>query len=208
MTDVELSVRSALERGDHETATTVAIKAYGPEVLGLLVGVLHGHDLASDAFSVFAERLWTSMPKFQGNCSMRTWVYLLARRAARDVVRSERPRGARNVPLSLAPNVSALVARVRTQTLSILAEEKVAAFAELRRELPEEDQQLLVLRVDRGLAWEDLALIFLDENEDAAAPIDPAALKRESARLRKRFQLVKDRLRELGRERGLLGEDG
>ncbi len=40
---------------------------------------------------------------------------------------------------------------------------------------------------------------------------DPAAtseaLKRESARLRKRFQLVKEKLLELGREAGLVGGD-
>lgn len=60
----------------------------------------------------------------------------------------------------------------------------------------------VVLRVDRGLAWEELARVMLD---DPAATSE--ALKRESARLRKRFQLVKEKLLELGREAGLVGGD-
>jgi RNA polymerase sigma-70 factor (ECF subfamily) len=59
---------------------------------------------------------------------------------------------------------------------------------------------LLVLRVDRGLAWEDIALTFLDDPE-AASEEDK---KREAARLRKRFQIVKKRLGERAREVGLL----
>jgi RNA polymerase sigma-70 factor (ECF subfamily) len=196
--ETEERVKAALGRGDHDTATTAALSGYGPEILGLLVALHRDHDLASEAFSVFAEKLWTSMKRFEGKCSMRTWAYLLARRASMDVARSERPRGKRAVPLSLAPEVSALVARVRTNTLSILSEQKVAAFTELRRELSEEDQLLLVLRVDRDLPWEDLVLVFLGDDADAETK------KRESARLRKRFQLVKERLRTLGRERGLI----
>jgi RNA polymerase sigma-70 factor, ECF subfamily len=198
MSGTEERVAEALGRRDYSAATTAALTGYGPEILGLLVALQRNHALAGDAFSLFAERLWASMERFEGNCSMRTWAYVIARRASHDVARAEGPRGKRNVPLSLAPEVSALVDRVRTQTLSILAEEKVAAFAELRRELPEEDQMLLVLRVDRDLAWDDLALVFI--GEDASAE----ARKREAARLRKRFQLVKERLRALGRQRGLV----
>jgi hypothetical protein len=36
------------------------------------------------------------------------------------------------------------------------------------------------------------------------APADAAMLRRESARLRKRFQLVKERLRDLAKEEGLI----
>jgi hypothetical protein len=58
-----------------------------------------------------------------------------------------------------------------------------------------------VLRVDRDLPWEELARIFLDEESPGEE-----ALRRESARLRKRFQLVKGRLREMARAAGLLAE--
>jgi RNA polymerase sigma-70 factor (ECF subfamily) len=75
------------------------------------------------------------------------------------------------------------------------------ALTRLRDELPQEDRTLLVLRVDRGLPWEDLARVFLDEESPAEGD-----LRRESARLRKRYQLVKERLRVRAREVGLLGK--
>jgi RNA polymerase sigma-70 factor (ECF subfamily) len=60
----------------------------------------------------------------------------------------------------------------------------------LRDELPVEDRTLLILRVDRDLAWDEIALAFA-ENPEAFSDEER---KREAARLRKRFQLVKERL--------------
>jgi len=55
---------------------------------------------------------------------------------------------------------------------------------------------LLVLRVDKGLAWNDLARVMYAEDGPL---LDDEGLKREAARLRKRFQHVKERLLELKR---------
>jgi RNA polymerase sigma-70 factor (ECF subfamily) len=41
---------------------------------------------------------------------------------------------------------------------------------------------------------------------DDGAPITDEALKREAARLRKRFQTLKTQLHEMGRREGLIGE--
>jgi hypothetical protein len=51
------------------------------------------------------------------------------------------------------------------------------------------------LRIDRDLAWRDIAKILGAEDD---------ALDREAARLRKRFQFVKERLHALGKARGLI----
>jgi RNA polymerase sigma-70 factor (ECF subfamily) len=72
----------------------------------------------------------------------------------------------------------------------------------LREQLDPDDQMLLVLRVDRGMAWRDLAMAMAGEVE-----LDDAALEREAARLRKAFERVKDDLRRMATETGLLGED-
>jgi RNA polymerase sigma-70 factor, ECF subfamily len=77
-------------------------------------------------------------------------------------------------------------------------------FQELRAQLPEADQALLILRVDRDLGWLELAEILLGPESDPTSE----QLKTEAARLRKRFQLVKSRLRELVEEAGLLDADG
>ena len=60
---------------------------------------------------------------------------------------------------------------------------------------------MLILRIDKGLSWRDLALVMNDE----AGVSDGAELDREAARLRKRFQIAKERLRELARARGADG---
>ena len=82
---------------------------------------------------------------------------------------------------------------VRTETRSFLRTNARTRLEEVRDELPEADRALLVLRVDRGLEWAELARVFL---EGEGSVTDAAGLTREAARLRKRFQLVKERLRE------------
>jgi RNA polymerase sigma-70 factor (ECF subfamily) len=73
-------------------------------------------------------------------------------------------------------------------------------FQQLREQLPEDDQTLLVLRVDRGLSWLELAEVMLGDD----APASDEQLKTEAARLRQRFQAAKHRLRKLVEEAGLL----
>ena len=70
----------------------------------------------------------------------------------------------------------------------------------LREQLEPDDQMLLVLRVDRGMEFRDIAVALAE----ADAPLDAETLEREAARLRKRFERVKERLRELARSEGLI----
>lgn len=191
----ENAVRQAWADGRSSEAVSAALKLYGAEIYGLLLGLCRSRAEAEDAFSLFAEALWQSLSTFEWQCSLRTWAYVIARRTAHDLRRkAQRP----HVALSQAGEVSALVARIRTDTAPFQKTEAKSRIAELRATLPEDDQLLLVLRLDRGLAWDDLARVFAGEDADSDA------LKRESARLRKRFQLVKDRLVEMGRKEGLI----
>jgi len=59
---------------------------------------------------------------------------------------------------------------------------------------------LLMLRVDRGLSWLELAEVMFS----GEAALGDEERKTEAARLRKRFQHAKDRLRKLAQEAGLL----
>lgn len=74
-----------------------------------------------------------------------------------------------------------------------------ASIRRLREQLSKEEQSLLILRVDRGLDWQDLAPIWAGDREDDLA--------KEAARLRKRFQRTKAKLRRLAEEAGLPSED-
>jgi RNA polymerase sigma-70 factor (ECF subfamily) len=194
------AIFAAWKAGDMRAAAAMALETHGAEIFGFLVALHKDPDDADDAFSLFAERLWQTFPAFEWRCSVRTWCYLLARNASTLVRRAEARHARGAVPLTGVGEVEELVARIRTETLSVLRTEKRTAFARIRDELPEEDRMLLILRVDRQLPWRDVAAVLATGGD---AP-DEQALAREAARLRKRFQLVRERLRAMGKERGLL----
>ena len=89
-------------------------------------------------------------------------------------------------------------------TVSYLRTQRRTRIAALRQSLSAADQTLLVLRVDKQLGWTDLARVM---RADDGPPASEARLKREAARLRKRFQLIKEKLYELGRREQLIGPD-
>jgi RNA polymerase sigma-70 factor (ECF subfamily) len=73
----------------------------------------------------------------------------------------------------------------------------------LRDTLPVDDQTLLILRVNRQLGWKEIAQVMVYEGE----VVSDAVLEKEAVRLRKRYQLAKDKLRRMALEQGLLGPD-
>jgi RNA polymerase sigma-70 factor (ECF subfamily) len=181
-------VLESVRAGQLDAAATDAIKIYGPEIYTLLVSIHRSQVDADDAFSLFCEKLWRGLSGYEARSSFRTWAYTIAWSAASRIhVRKAARRLERLVTNS---EIAALALAVRTDTMSRRRNERRTRLRELRQTLPTEDQLLLVLRVERELDWKDLARVM---NPDAE--LDEAALDRESARLRKRFQSVKERLR-------------
>jgi RNA polymerase sigma-70 factor (ECF subfamily) len=210
---VEQRADRALAAGNHELAATLVLREYGGEVTRFLAAFHRDHDDAAEVFSEFAEALWRAVPSFERRSSLRTWMYAIARRVSLRHRRDARRRRTRFEPFTDSSAFFAVEAEVRSATLSYLRTERRTRLTALRESLPVEDQMLLVLRVDRKLAWNDLAIV-LRGDEAPGGPTEGAALtdeelKREAARLRKRFQVLKEKLRELGRREGLLdGERG
>jgi RNA polymerase sigma-70 factor, ECF subfamily len=194
----EEAIRALHARGELEAAATLTLEAGGPEVLGFLVALLRDRESAAEVFSQFCEDLWAGLPGFRGQGSFRGWVYALARHA---MLRFQQdPFRRRGVPLSACPALSAAAARVRTLTQRFLRTDVKSRAARLRERLEPEEQLLLVLRVDRALSFQDIAEVM------AAPGAAPAELRRLGAALRKRFERVKQRLRTLMQEEGLLDE--
>jgi RNA polymerase sigma-70 factor, ECF subfamily len=157
-------------------------------VLGFLVSLERSEQRGREVFSTFCEDLWRGLPGFGWECSLRTWAYTLARHACFREKRAERRRP-RGVPLSEAPAVLELAMQVRSGTHTFQQTKVKERVRRLRNALPETDRMLLILRVDREMSWRDLARVALGGSPD------PAEIEREAVRLRKRFQLVKERLR-------------
>jgi RNA polymerase sigma-70 factor (ECF subfamily) len=191
--DVEEQIRSLLEGGQLHGAATKAIDEYGSELFGFLLSLLRDEQDASEVFSQTTEDLWLGLDRFEGRCSMRTWLYSLARHAAARFRRSPHRRVGRHVALS---ELGELAERVRTETLRCRRTDAKDMLATIRASLADDDRTLLVLRLDRSMGWSDIARVFPDGSDEL--------LGREAARLRKRFQLVKGEIRARARKAGLL----
>lgn len=186
----EVELRALLVRATPDaiaSATTLALTSYGPELVSWLCAMLSETD-AHDAFSILAEELWKSLPKFDGRCSARTWCYMLARAAVARVLSPAARR--REQLVSHIPSVAHAVTQVWSTT-GQRQQRQHNIYAQIRNELDPDDQLLLVLRVDRNLAWNDIALVMLGEHASADE------VTRKAATLRKQFERVKQRLREL-----------
>jgi RNA polymerase sigma-70 factor (ECF subfamily) len=198
--DVEHAVRAACDARDYRTAATCALDAYGPEILGFLIARLRATSDGEEAFSIFAEDFWKGLPSFAFRCSVRTWMYTLARNAGNRYAKEPQRRRGRHSTLTGSEPLPELVARVRSETQLHLRTEVKDKVRALRESLDPDDQMLLVLYVDRRLAWRELALVM----HDGVEPLEDDELDREAARLRKRFERVKTELKKLAEEQGLL----
>jgi RNA polymerase sigma-70 factor (ECF subfamily) len=200
---LEQKIRALCDAGDKKRGATLLLEGYGREIFGFLVARLHDRDAASDVFSQFTEDLWRGLDGFRWQCSARVWSYTLARHAASRYIDDIRRRRGRNVPLSRAGPLSEIAEKIRTGTRTGARTEARSRIAQLRESLPVEDQTLLILRVNRKLGWKEIAQIMLRDGETP----DEADLDREAGRLRKRYQLAKDKLRQMAMEQGLVSSD-
>ncbi len=198
----EQEIYSAWQQGDFEQATTAALRAYGPEILGFLSAKLRRREDADEVFSQFSLDFWCGLAGFEWRCTARVWAYTLARHAANRFLKSPHRQPRRNIPLSQVSSISKLAGQIRSSTASYRRTAVKDKMNSLRQRLPAADQELLILRVDKQMSWRQLALVLSYQGQTVA----DEQLTRETARLRKRFQLVKQKLHKLAQAEGLLGD--
>jgi RNA polymerase sigma-70 factor (ECF subfamily) len=187
---LEADMKRLVDAGDLTGAMTAGVKGYGPELYGFLAGLTRDHDRASDLFGQLCEQLWKNLAGFRWESSFRVWAYAVARNEFLRSLRTQ-ARAQKHVPLSDVPSVLAVVEQVRTTTALHLRTEIKDAYARLRESLAPEDHMLLGLRVDRRMAWNEIARVLGSEED---------AVEKDAAALRKRFERLKKRLRELREE--------
>jgi RNA polymerase sigma-70 factor, ECF subfamily len=196
---LEACAQAAFRQGQLDVTATLVLEAYGDEIFGFLIDRLRSPSEAGDVFGQFTEDLWRGLPGFQWRSTIRVWAYSVARHAANRHMRQPARRPGRVVPLSQAPEVAAMAEAIRTRTERHLRSEVKSAVRALRDRLSDDDRLLLCLRVDKGLSWSEIACAFEGE-----APGDAVALALAAARMRQRFATIKQRLRRMSIEAGLL----
>jgi RNA polymerase sigma-70 factor (ECF subfamily) len=187
--ELEQLIRERRDAGDHAGAATAMIEALGPAILRYLRSMLRVEEDAGDAFSQWSENVWTGLPAFRGEASLKTWAYRLAWNAAQNLRNEAWHRRGQRFATGQA---SALAQSIRTRSV-VVVERQRQALDQLRASLSDEDRSLLVLRLDQQLSWNEVGEVLAAEG----TRVDPATLM-------KRFERIKARLGQLARERGLI----
>lgn len=174
--------------GDMSTAATLLLGRYGADILRFIRSRVRDEDRAADVLSDFHVDLWRGFPAFQWRCPVKAWAFTLARNAANRYLKAPWRRPSRNIALDdiCEPSVDP---RADEQAPIYLDDGVKAKLREIREALRPADQQLLALRVEKQMAWRDLTIAIHGPIADADE------LRRLTARMRKRFQLVKERIR-------------
>ena len=178
------SIDERLDAGDYDGALVRALDGYGPEILGFLVGRLRARHLADEAYASFAEAIVKGIRRFERTCSFRTWAYVIARREAVRVSRASR------LDLVGDSQLQALAAPVASSVPSYLNSEAKTRLARARELLSEEERELLFLRIDRNLPWEEVSLIVSSPD----APLTAGNCRKRFQRLLQKLRGLYDRL--------------
>jgi RNA polymerase sigma-70 factor (ECF subfamily) len=167
----------------------LVLRELGPEILAFLRALLRDEDDAQDAFQSFAEDVWTGLPSFRWESSLRTWAYRLAANQARNQRRDAWRRKGRRLATE---EYSHIAEEVRSGS-KLRDERQRRTLDLLREELDLDDRALLVLRLDRKLTWDEVAQVLSSEGP----PVAPNSMA-------KRFERLKDRLGTAARKKGLV----
>lgn len=192
---LEDDIRRACDQERFGEAVTLALKGFGPEVMGYLVAMTKNEVDAADAFSLYCEDVWKGLPRFRWASSFRTWSYTVARHALSRLTRDPERRRPK-VAITGSQEFMELAVHIRTTAMLNRGADPASRAEALREQLEPDDRTLLILRIDRKLSWSDIARVFLSETPEASE----AEVTKTSAMLRKRFERVKDRLRKLAAE--------
>jgi len=193
---VEPELAALVRERAFDRVATQALDQYGAELYGFLVSLVGNEPDAAEVFAQVSEDFWRGIPSFACRCSMRTWLYVLARNAAARFRRSPWNRSARHTGDA---RLDDFVASARSRTQPWMRTDVKDRFRALRESLDPDDRALLILRVDRALPWQDIARVMLGDEV-----VGEEAQEREVVRLTKRFQLLKEDLRRRAKEAGLI----
>jgi DNA-directed RNA polymerase specialized sigma24 family protein len=166
-TDATARVRAHLTEGDVAAAAHATFAAFGAELFGFLIGVLDDVAAARAVYVEIGERVARDLGAFEWQCCLRTWLYVVSRRALRD--RRTRVGG----------DGAAVNASYSAVSLSRRRVRAPHTILRIRRSLTEAERELLILRVDRRLTWDEIALTALGEGATSDALVAESRRARE-----------------------------
>lgn len=189
MTDQKAEPGSAIVVQREPSTLQMLVRRYAAEIRAFFRSRTASRHSMEEVYSVFTEDVWKGLPQLRSDKHVRTWLYVVARNALSRHARVKRRWRLRYTfsGLETAPTVPNELRRSYGTR-----EGQLAKLAPLLSELSTPDRQLLEQRLEKGLPWREIAL----QSARTAGDTSEAFVTRESARLRKRYQLLLDTLRE------------
>ena len=163
-----------------ENTVPEVLERYGSEVRAFLSSRTSSRASMEDVYSLFAEDLWKGLPQVRAQSQLRGWLYAVARNALARHLRSKLRWRSRHVSAEL----DELQAESRRSLPSRMGDR--VQLEEVFAQLSDEDRRLLEQRSVLRMAWRDIAAAHVREDD----------VERESARLRKRYQILVQKLRD------------
>lgn len=172
------------------------IDVYGRELHARFMRWFQDTSIADELMSIVHEKLVVRITSFRGDSSLRTWLHRVAKNAAYDY-QQQLNKAREEVDVN---EVILTAAGQRTSTPPWRRTSKRRQTQWLVSKLTEPERQLLILRVHKKLSWRKIAGIFESKSKttQVGSCSEPA--------LRKRFERLKLRLRELVMEASAIGD--
>jgi RNA polymerase sigma-70 factor (ECF subfamily) len=181
---VDAEIKAHCQRGELDEAAHKAIRHYGPGVLGWLLGICPSGAIAEDIFQNFCFDLWSGLLSFRWESSLYTWSYRVAWNSFYRFQQGER----RHQHGRLSDICSQWAVEASSIHSKLQRQQTQTRLVELRQQLPEDLQSVLILRLDREFSFAEIAHV-LDLSEDNA---------------RQKFQRAKNKLKDMAQREGLL----
>jgi RNA polymerase sigma-70 factor, ECF subfamily len=144
---------SRISRGDRE-ALDCLFEQNRHALLSYLRAITSDHGLAEEILQDTLFAIWAGAGTFQGNSSARTWMFAIARRRARDVLRK------RAVPTTDLRALDAVPSREPDPSDQAIASACEDRLVELIGELSIEHREALLLIFVHGFSYQELAEVL------------------------------------------------
>jgi RNA polymerase sigma-70 factor (ECF subfamily) len=192
--DAERAVLEEAARGDFNAAVERAVRLFGPGVSRYLLGAIGERADAEDAFGEWQLALIDALPRFEQRATLRTFLFALARHAAAHAIDARRRRTAMRADVGTS-RLCGIAQEVFVETLRHLPPALEQQALTANADLDAEERGLLVLYAGQELSWKEVVAVL---------GVDGAEPGAEAARLRKRFERLKEKLRERAARDGLV----
>jgi DNA-directed RNA polymerase specialized sigma24 family protein len=174
------------EHASFTDAMLQILRRYTAEVRAFLRARTNSRASMDEVFAVFSEDVWRGLPRLRVQGQLRSWIYVIARNALTRHVRFKQRWRSRYV-FAEPDDLHVETRRSLSTQLGNHAQLELVLAA-----LAESDRRLLEQRLVLSMPWRDIAI----EQARLRGLTSDADIAKESARLRKRFQLLLQDLRE------------